>query len=187
MSSFASAFPALRAIAVAGVLPLAVLSVPAVAAANPTVTYTYVVSGTIDETHVASGEDGDTGLCALTETAHYAGSFRFRLESTQPGLTDEEVLGLRDAGPDPSVVSAEYVGGGSLVVESADHVYTTRWSGRDKLRTTSAGLVLSGRFTALGHSESGSPFAIQQSGRLVLVDGVPALNRERLSVRGCLP
>jgi hypothetical protein len=198
MSAFESAFPApatargqvarpLRAATVAAALPLAAVALPASASAAVPPTWTYVVSGPVDETHVASGEDGDTGLCAATETAHFAGSFRFRVVSTRAGLTDDEVLALRDGGPDPSVVSAEYTQGGSLVIESGQHVYTTRWTDRDAVRSTSTGVVVTGRFAAVGQSESGSPFAIHTSGRLVLVDGVPALDRSRASVLGCLP
>lgn len=154
-----------------------------------TLTYDYVVSGVVHETHEATGVDGDVGLCATPETAQYDGTFTFRLRSTVGGLSDAQVLAVRDSEPvaDGTVVSASMEGAGTLVQRAGGHTYSTRYATRDTARVHDNRISLFGSFIAVGKSELGTPYSIHQSGRLLLVDGAPRLDRGQLRVRGCLP
>jgi hypothetical protein len=159
------------------------------AAEAGTLTYDYLVSGVVHETHVATGVDGDVGLCAAQEAAEFDGAFTFRLRSTVGGLSDADVLAVRDSEPvaDGTVVSASMEQAGTLVQRSGGHLYSMRYTSRDTLRVHDNRISLAGSFIAVGTSERRTPYSIHQSGWMILVDGAPRLDRSQLRVRGCLP
>jgi len=144
-------------------------------------------AGQVSETHKATRVDGDDGLCSTQESAAYEGSFTFRLGSTTAGLSDIQVPAVRQAEPDESVLSACYDEAGTLVQRSGPHTYSMHYTARDRARVIGDRVRFAGSFTAIGSPELGIPYSTRQSGMLVLVDGAPAINRDRLRVRRCLP
>ena len=168
---------------------LVVVATPAVAtpgaAAPPS--YEYRVTGEVSEVHEATGADGDEGLCSTPESAQYDGAFVFTLRSTIAGLSDAAVLAVRESEPDGTVLRARYEEDGTLVQRSGAHTYSMHYTARDTVRVGGDTVHFASSFTAIGHSEIGTPYSIRQSGRSVLVDGVPTDDRDQLRVQGCLP
>jgi hypothetical protein len=176
---------ATRRVILATILAAAGVVVAATPSAAAPTGYVYVVTGRVNETHRATGADGDVGLCSTPETAQYKGTFIVHLRTTRAGLSNQDVLALMEAEPDDTLLNASYREVGALVQRSGVHTYSMRYH---TVRTAQmrGGRVTLRSFTAHGTSELRTRYSIRSSGVLVLVNGEPTTTRERLRVLGCL-
>ncbi|MGY1671172.1 hypothetical protein [Geodermatophilus sp. SYSU D00710] len=173
--------------ALVAALTAAGVALPSAAWAGPPSTH-YVVTVPVQETHQATGADGDTGVCTPQETAHFTGTQTIRLRSTVAGLTDAQVVALTESPEvDASVLDARSETRGTLVVRSGSHTYTTRYTDRWAVRPRDGVVTITSRFLAVGRSEQGTPFTISATGLLVQAGDRTLADREDQSVRGCLP
>ncbi|MGY1780916.1 hypothetical protein [Geodermatophilus sp. SYSU D01036] len=142
----------------------------------------------VQESHEATGAEGDTGLCTPQETADFTGTQTIRLRSTVGGLTDAQVVALTESGEvDPTVLDARSETEGTLVVHSGSHTYTTRYTDRWGVHPRGGVLTMTSTFHAVGESEQGTPFTITATGLLVQAGDRTLVDRQEHHVQGCLP